>query len=129
MLLVIVYSCLSLTVASGNLARCSEAGNASCMATAEFVEMSDIVTTSIFVLDIALSIVTRGIWQQSDAYFASGWRILDAAVVATCVASSTVISATSRSLRAARALRALRLLVRLPNLKVCARAHPVFVFE
>lgn len=118
MLAVIVYSCLSLTVDSGNLDTCSAAGNTTCIATTAFVELSDAITTAIFVFDVALSVVSRGFWGQPQSFFSSGWRVLDAAVVATCVVSSTKVSLRFRALRAARALRALRLLVRLPNLKV-----------
>ena len=120
MLVVIVYSCACMTVDSGQLAACVANGSASCRAWAQFVAVSDATTTIIFVIDVVLCVMARGVWAlpfNSDSYFASGWRTFDAAIVVTCVASSFSV-AHSRALRATRALRAMRLIVRMPNLKV-----------
>ena len=120
MLLVITYSCIDLVLDSGELAACVRAAEpSSCSSRSSFIQYSDSITTAIFVFDLIVNIIARGFWSSKDshAYFASGWRALDAAVIAICVVSAT-FGSSRRSLRAATSLRALRLVVRLPNLKV-----------
>lgn len=69
--------------------------------------------------------IAHQIWEGPYSYFRSGWRVLDAFIVALSIAYLCVHSGplrVLRSLRVVRALRPLRLITRFPQLQLVVRA-------
>ena len=118
----ITVSCVNLALDSPDLALCD---TSSCQGTKSYLFYSDIVTTSIFMAEMAIQLMWRGAFRGPDAYFRGGWRCIDAlttvvSIVAVSESSNGAVSL--RVLRALRALRPLRLVSRMPQLRLVVDA-------
>ena len=123
-LVVILLSSINLALAEPRIDLCkvlptSDPNN--CVRLSAYLDGADIVITAIFALEAVLNVIARGIAFTPYAYTHSGWRALDAVVVAVSIAALVGSSSSLQSLRALRALRALRVLRglgRFPHLKL-----------
>ena len=124
MMVVILYSCATLTVDSGDLATCVKQPGAAgdrCRAIKSFLAWSDFEVMLVFVGEATAQMFVRGLWGHPRSYFRSPWRVLDCLVAAFSVAAEIVQSSQYRALRALRAVRALRplrLVSRFPQLQL-----------
>ena len=102
---------------------------------AHTLELLDYSFTFLFLGEMILKLIVFGIYAAPDAYFRSGWNILDAIIVATSVLSLLLANieglSVFRALRALRTLRPLRVIQRFKNLKAVVnslfRAIPAVV--
>lgn len=124
MMTVILYSCITLTLDSGDLTTCAKTVGAvgdRCRATKVFLSWSDFEVMIIFVGEAALNMFVRGLWGHKRSYFRSPWRVLDFLIAVFSVVAEAVQSSQYRALRALRAVRALRplrLVSRFPQLQL-----------
>lgn len=124
MMVVILYSCATLTLDSGNLATCAKQIGPEgdrCRSIKTYLSWSDFEVMIIFVVEAAMNIFVRGVWGHRQSYFRSPWRVLDFVIAVFSVVSEAVQNSQFRALRALRAVRALRplrLVSRFPQLQL-----------
>ncbi|GMH60361.1 hypothetical protein TrRE_jg11189 [Triparma retinervis] len=86
----------------------------------------DLLFTVLFILEMALKIISMGFVFQPRSYLRDGWNILDFVVVCISIlllfSSGNASLAGLRSLRAFRAFRPLRMINRAPGLKLIVNA-------
>jgi voltage-dependent calcium channel L type alpha-1D len=99
------------------------------------LNVTDILFTSLFVLELALKVIVMGLWQGngmfdggqwSQAYLRRGWNILDCTVVAASVATLATSGGGAlgslKALRTLRVLRALRVIARHEGMRLAVTA-------
>ena len=122
-LLVILWSSVNLALDSPGVQTCGPSDPPYCARLRAYLDACDVLFTIFFTLELCLNVGARGLIVGRLAYLHSGWRWLDALVVAASIAGLALSSSAGlRSLRAIRSLRALRLAGRFPSLRLVVTA-------
>lgn len=105
MMTTLLYSCVTLTLATPSVSRTSTLGN--------FLFYSDLVVNILFTIEVFLRVCMKSLWGCKGAYLRNGWDLMDLIIV---VFTYVDLFATNlKFVRGIRPLRPVRILSRFPS--------------